>query len=163
MPEQVVPEHNLGLFSNEREANLESTVAMMEDVLIELGHIVEECRQDRPGSAQSWTIRKGSASIGIALVEHPMSGFRLRVSATVMTLNEKVDRETLFARLLTLNAVEVTGAAFALQDSRVLLLSERSTLDLDRSELRDLVNTVQVFADEYDDKLVREFGGTRGS
>ncbi|MCP4449210.1 MAG: hypothetical protein GY811_28345 [Myxococcales bacterium] len=41
------------LFANEREANLESTVAMVEDVLIDLGHFVNECRAERPGSAQS--------------------------------------------------------------------------------------------------------------
>ncbi len=162
MPKQVVKEQPLGLFANERETNLDSMVVMMEDVLIELEHIVHECRCDRQGSAQSWTIRKGSAAIDIDLVEHPDS-YRLRVSATVMTLNENVNREALFARLLALNAVEITGAAFALQDSRVLLLSERSTMDLDRSELHDLVSTVQVFADEYDDKLVDEFGGIRGS
>ena len=154
-------EPHTSLFANEREANLESTVAMMEDVLIELGHFVNECRRERTGSAHSWTIRKGSASIDIDLVEHPKS-YRLRASATVMTIDNNVKREALFERLLALNAVEITGAAFALQGAEVLLLSERSTLDLDRSELRDLVDTVRVFADEYDDKRVDEFGGLMG-
>lgn len=149
------------LFANEREANLESTVAMVEDVLIELGHFVNECRRERPGSAQSWTICKGSASIDIDIVEHPKS-YRVRVSATVLTINEDVDREALFARLLALNAVEITGAAFALQDPEVQLLGERPTLDLDRSELRELIDTVRQFADDYDDTLVEEFGGTLG-
>jgi len=152
---------NTSLFANEREANLESTVAMVEDVLIELGHFVNECRRERAGTAQCWTIRKGSASIDIDLVEHPKS-YRLRASATVLTVNKQVNREALFTRLLALNAVEITGAAFALQDPRVLLLSERTTLDLDRSELRELINTVREFADEYDNKLVEEFGGTLG-
>jgi len=154
-------ESNMSLFANEREANLESTVAMVEDVLIDLGHFVNECRRERTGSAEAWTIRKGSASIDIDLVEHPKS-YRLRVSATVLTLEKGVNREALFARLLALNAVEITGAAFALQDPEVQLLGERSTLDLDRSELRELVDTVRNFADEYDDKLFDEFGGTLG-
>lgn len=154
-------ESSMSLFANEREANLESTVAMVEDVLIELGNFVNECRTERAGSAQSWTIRKGSASIDVDLVEHPKS-YRLRVSATVMTLSGHIDRLALFARLLALNAVEVTGAAFALQEPEVLLLSERSTLDLDRGELRDLVDIVRNFADDYDDQLVQEFGGTLG-
>ncbi len=155
-------ESKTSLFANEREANLESTVAMVEDVLIEFGHFVNECRRERTGSAQAWTIRKGSASIDIDLVEHPKS-YRLRVSATVMTIDEDVNRERLFSRLLALNAVEITGAAFALQDPEVLLLSERTTLDLDRSELAELVDTVRTFADDYDDKLVEEFGGTLGT
>ena len=154
-------EPSIRLFANEREANLDSTVAMVEDVLIDLGNFVNECRAERAGSAQSWTIRNGSASIEIDLVEHPKS-YRLRVSATVMTLSGHIDREALFERLLTLNAVAITGAAFALQDPEVLLLSERSTLDLDRSELRELVDVVRNFADEYDDQLVAEFGGTLG-
>lgn len=149
------------LFANEREANLESSIAMVEDVLIELGHFVNACRRERPGSAQAWTICKGSASIDIDLVEHPKS-YVVRVSAAVLTVNEDVDREALFARLLALNAVEVTGAAFALQDPEVQLLSERTTLDLDRGALRDLIDSVRHFADEYDDKLVDEFGGFLG-
>lgn len=152
----------MSLFANEREANLESTVAMTEDVLIELGHFVNDCRRTRTGSAHSWTIRKGSAIISIDLVEHPDS-YRVRVSAVVMTLDIKVNRLALFQRLLNLNALEVTGAAFALQEDEVLLLSERSTLDLDRSELRDLICVVRSFADAFDDTLVDEFGGTLGS
>ncbi len=135
---------------------------MTEDVLIELGHFVNDCRRERPGSAQSWTIQKGSATIAINLVEHPES-YRLRVSAIVMSLDASVDRAALFERLLSLNAVEVTGAAFALQGDEVLLLSERGTLDLDRSELRELVSVVRNFADDYDTKLVEQFGGTLGS
>lgn len=150
------------LFANEREANLESTVAMAEDVLIEFGHFVNECRRVRPGCANAWTIRKGSATIWIDIVEHPAS-YRVRVSAIVMTLDDKVNRAALFQRLLNLNAVEVTGAAFAVQGDEVLLLSERSTLDLDRGELRDLVSVVRAFADDFDDKLVAEFGGTLGT
>ena len=152
----------MSLFANEREANLESTVAMAEDVLIELGHFVNECRRIRPGCANAWTIRKGSATISIDLVEYPDS-YRVRVSAIIMTLDGKVDRAALFQRLLNLNAACVTGAAFAVQDDEVLLLSERSTLDLDRGELRDLVSVVRAFADEFDDKLVAEFGGTLGT
>ena len=152
----------MSLFANEREANLLSTVAMVEDVLIEFGHFVNECRRDRVGSAHAWAFQKGSATIAIDLVEHPAS-WRLRVSAIVMTTNDTVDKLGLYEQLLTLNAVEVTGAAFAIQGSEVLLLSERNTIDLDRSEVRDLVLIVRTFADEYDDKLVDQYGGVLGT
>ncbi len=154
-------EPNMSLFDNEREANLESTVAMVEDVLIELGHFVNDCRRDRKASIHGWLIRKGSASIAIDLIEE-VEFYTVRVSAVVMTLNEKVDRIALFERALTLNATDVSGAAFALDGEELLLLSERNTLDLDRSELRSLVTVVRNVADEYDDKLVGEFGGTLG-
>ena len=151
----------MGLFANEREANLESTVAMVEDVLIELGHFVNDCRRDREGSEHAWIIRKGSASIAIDLLPQP-SFWTVKVSAVVMTLDENVDKLALYERVLALNANEVTGAAFALAGPELLLLSERSTLDLDRSELHALVSDVRTFADDYDDKLVAEFGGTMG-
>lgn len=152
----------MSLFANERAANLESTVAMVQDVLIELGHYVSDCRRNRANSVHAWTIRKGSASIAIDLLERP-EFWRVRVSAIVMTLDARVDKVALYQELLSLNAVHVTGAAFALEEAEVLLVSERSTLDLDRSELRDLVSVVRNFADDYDDKLVDKFGGTRGS
>lgn len=154
-------EPNMSLFANEREANLESTVAMVEDVLIDLGHFVNDCRRDRAISVHAWTIRKGSAEIDIDLLDHS-EFWHVRVAATLMTIDEQVDKLAFYEHLLTLNASEVTGAAFALKDARVILLSERSTLDLDRSELRELISVVRCFADDYDDKLVAEFGGTLG-
>lgn len=151
----------MSLFANEREANLESTVAMVEDVLIELGHFVNDCRRTVEGSVHAWVIRKGSASIAIDL--KPKDDYwSVRVSAVVMTIDDKVDKIALFERILSLNATEVTGAAFALAGSEVLLLSERSTVDLDRSELHALVSVVRTFADDFDDKLVDEFGGSLG-
>jgi hypothetical protein len=152
---------NMSLFANEREANLESTVSMVEDVLIELGHFVNDCRTNREGSAHAWVIRKGSASIAIDLI--PQTSFwTVKVSAVVMTLDANVDKLALYERALSLNAQEVAGAAFALEGAELLLLSERSTLDLDRSELHTLVTVVRNFADDFDDKLVGEFGGTLG-
>lgn len=151
----------MSLFANEREANLESTVAMVEDVLIELGHFVNDCRRNREGSTHAWVIRKGSASISIDLI--PQEEFwTVKVSAVVMTVDDTVNKLALYERLLHLNAADVTGAAFALEGPEVLLLRERSTLDLDRSELHSLVSVVRNFADDYDDKLVDEFGGTLG-
>ena len=80
----------MSLFANEREANLESTVAMVEDVLIELGHFVNDCRLNRAGSAHAWVIRKGSASIAIDLL--PQTSFwTVKVSAVVLTIDEKTE------------------------------------------------------------------------
>lgn len=151
----------MSLFDNQREANLDSTVAMVEDVLIELGHFVNDCRSEREGAARAWALQHGSATIDIGLLERE-GDLRLRVSATVLTLDGAVDRPALFGRLLALNAEAISGAAFALEADHVLLLGERTTVDLDRSEVLDLVSRVQRYADEHDDALVREFGGTPG-
>jgi len=164
-------EPSIGLFENEREANLSSTVAMIEDVLVELGHFLNECRVDAPSGEASgflaaaehreWRVVKGSASIRITLIDRD-DFLKLRVVAPVMTFDENVDKTALFTRLLSLNTEAVFGAAFALNDTEAVLVSERSTLDLDRSEVLDLIRRVEDYADYYDDKLVEEFGGRLG-
>ncbi len=149
------------LFSNQRETNLQSTVALVEAVLGELGHPAAGARIEDKTALHAWRFQQGSAAIAVALV-HRTAFTHIRVSAVVMTLDAKVDRAALFAHLLTRNA-ELTGAAFALDGNRVLLVSERSTLDLDRSEVTDLIRRVAQYADDHDDLLVERFGGTLGA
>jgi hypothetical protein len=148
------------LFSNQREVNLSSTVAMIEDVLVELGHFLNQCRDDRPGAIRSWKVHKGSATVRISLIEGA-DFTHLRVAAPVLTVAATADRAALFAHLLEVNR-ELCSAAFALAGDQVLIVSERSTLDLDRSEVMDAVARVQRYADDYDDALVADFGGTLG-
>jgi hypothetical protein len=44
-----------------------------------------------------------------------------------------------------------------------MLVAERSTVDLDPSEVTEIIGRVEKYADTYDDALVEEFGGTRGA
>jgi hypothetical protein len=147
------------LFANQREANLSSTIALVEEVLGELGYPAETARANDASNA--WRIAKGSATSLITLVDRA-EFTHIRVCATVMTIDDQVDRAALFAHLLELNA-EIAGAAFATAGDQVLLLSERSTLDLDRSEVLDLVRHVMTSADDHDDVLVARFGGHLGA
>jgi len=147
------------LFANQREVNLHSTVALVEEVLGALGYPAVKSRvNDAP---HAWQIAKGSATARIALVDRAAFN-HIRVSATVMTLDDKVDRPALFAHLLELNA-GLAGAAFATDGDRVLVVCERSTLDLDRSEVQDLIVHVTTTADDHDDALVARFGGRLGA
>jgi hypothetical protein len=45
----------------------------------------------------------------------------------------------------------------------VLVVSERSTLDLDHSEVLDAITRITSCADEHDDALVARFGGRVGA
>ena len=155
------PDTNIGLFENGREANLTSTVAMVEDVLIELGHFLNECRVEDDTAHGMWHVVKGSAAVRISLVERN-DYWHLRVVSGVMTIDAGVDLEALYSHLLTLNATDMVGAAFGVRGKQVHLVAERSTLDLDRSEVLDLIKRVQDYADEYDDALVATFGGLMG-
>jgi hypothetical protein len=148
------------LFANQREANLASTVALVEQALVELGHAPAQAQPD--GDAlHAWRLVSGSATTRVTVV--PRSAFpHLRVCAVVMTLDPAVDRSALFAHLLALNA-GLCGAAFAVDGDHVLLVSERSTLDLDHSEVLEAIERVTSYADAHDDVLVARFGGQLGA
>src|SRR5271170_738129 len=108
------------LFANQREANLASTVALIDEVLDELGYSGSRIDPEGdPAALNAWRIQKGSATASIVLVARP-EFTHLRLSATVMTVDAKVDRSALFEHLLELNA-SLCGNAFAIAGDRVLL------------------------------------------
>jgi hypothetical protein len=148
------------LFENHRDVNLASTTAMIEDLLIERGHFLNDCRADAPGSLRSWKVTKGSATVRISLLSRP-DFTHLRVISAVFRHPAGIDRAVLYQDLLARNA-ELCGAAFAVVGDQVVLVAERSTLDLDRSELAEMVTRVQTYADDLDDPLVGEYGGDLG-
>ncbi|HLL21013.1 MAG TPA: YbjN domain-containing protein [Kofleriaceae bacterium] len=148
------------LFANQRETNLASTVQLVEAALAELGHPAPDSRTKDATALFAWRIPKGSALTKVALL-HRSEFTHIRVCAIVMTLDDKVDRPALHQHLLELNA-ELCGAAFATHGDHVLLLGERSTLDLDRSEILELIHRVTGYADDHDDVLVARFGGAVG-
>jgi hypothetical protein len=149
------------LFANQRETTLASAVALVEQALVALGHAPADSRSKEPGAVHAWRIVSGSATTRVTLTQR--SAFpHLRVSAVVMTLDGGVDRPALFAHLLDLNT-SLCGAAFATDGDHVLLVSERSTLDLDRSEVLDVLQRITSYADEHDDVLVARFGGRAGA
>jgi hypothetical protein len=149
------------LFANQRESNLASAIALVEQALTQLGHAAAASRVTEPGTAQAWRIVVGSATTRVAVTRR--STFpHLRVSSVVMTLDGGVDRGALFAYLLDLNAT-LCGAAFATDGDQVLLVSERSTLDLDLSEVLELIERVTTYTDGHDQVLVARFGGRAGA
>ena len=150
-----------GLFANQRETNLASTVALVEAALADLGHSAPACRIDDARALHAWEIPKGSSITRVTLI-HRTDFTHLRVCATVMTLDGAIDRPELYAHLLDLNA-SLCGVAFATAGDHILLVAERSTLDLDRSEVLDLIRRVTTYSDEHDDVLVARFGGRLGA
>lgn len=148
------------LFDNHRDVNLASTTAMIEDLLIERGYFLNDCRADSDETLRSWKVPKGSAIVRISLLDRADFS-HLRVSSAVFRHPAGVDRAALYQDLLERNA-GLCGAAFAVVGNQVCLVSERSTLDLDRSELADMLTRVQTYADDLDDPLVAKYGGELG-
>lgn len=149
------------LFANQRETNLQSMTALIEEVLGELGHDPVGARASEAPALHTWRIKKGSALTRVSLLNRT-EFTHLRVCSIVMTIDKDVDRPALHQKLLELNAT-LCGAGFAIdEDDHVLLLAERSCLDLDRSEVRELIRRVTTYADDHDDTLVAWFGGKMG-
>jgi hypothetical protein len=149
------------LFANQRETNLASTIALVEAALADLGHPIPASRTKDGSALHGWKIPKGSSITKVTLI-HRTEFTHLRVCAVVMTLDPDMDRQSLLGHLLDLNA-SLCGVAFATAGDQVLLVAERSTLDLDRSEVLDLIRRVTTYADEHDDVLVARFGGRLGA
>ena len=139
------------LFANQRETNLASTVLLVEEVLAELD-VVDPV--DEPTAVKAWRIGKDAT---VSLINRSEFS-HIRVQASVLRLDDKVDRGTLFSELLDHNA-QLCGAAFATDGDRVLLVSERTTLDLDKSEVRDLIDRVLGYVTQHAEVLVRRHGG----
>jgi hypothetical protein len=140
------------LFANQRETNLASTVALVEEVLAERG---AAARIDDPAALHAWRLAKDAR---VALI-HRSEFTHIRVQTVVMTLDGKVDRSALFAELLDHNA-HLCGAAFATDGDRVLIVTERSTLDLDRSEVTEMIARVLDSASHHAPVLVSRYGGS---
>jgi hypothetical protein len=87
----------------------------------------------------------------------------LRVVAPVVRLDAERDWSSLYVWLLSSNASELRGAAFGLIDAEVVVVAERSLVDLDASEVMSMVKTIGLAADRYDDVLAEQFGTPRSS
>lgn len=148
------------LFSNKQEANLRVCIQMVEDAISALGHKPDDSRIDGVDDLPAWRVQKGTAHVYVQLGIAGESNV-LRVTAPVLKMGGDVDHLKLYQRLLELNGSKVAGAAFALRDEHVVIVAERTTVDLDPSEVVDIIRRVEDFADHYDDVLVGEFGGRR--
>jgi hypothetical protein len=120
--------------------------------------------KDEPGRV-SWSLRRGSANVLVALLGEGSDGpTRLRVASSLLSLpTDEAARSRLFLRLLELNGSGLANAAFGVVGERVIAVSERPTSGLDAIEVEQMVQHLAAIADTYDDRLVAEFGGKRAS
>jgi hypothetical protein len=156
----------VALFGSKQQSNLRATVKMVEEVISELGLSASENRLQSETGNPAWGLLKGSAQVFVFV--NPGSAQdeynSLQVVAPVMQLPEAPNAvAALMRHLLELNARELAGAAFGLKGSTVVLTVDRSTQDLDRSEVKEMIVRVGYYADTFDDALVSQFGGRRHS
>ncbi|MBK9037162.1 MAG: YbjN domain-containing protein [Myxococcales bacterium] len=152
---------SVGLFDHAGEVRTTSTITMVEDVLITLGHFLNDCRDPTPATLAAWRVRHGSATVEIQLLPRG-DGSHLRVASAVVHAGPATDRASLWQELLSRNA-DLCGVAFAIRGDQVLLVAERSTLDLDRTEVHDMIQRTATLADLVDDDLASRHGAHLGA
>jgi hypothetical protein len=145
----------LVLFDNKQEANLRSCVRMIEDALATLGKSVVDSRAESADHLPAWRVPVASGQVDVR-IGVAGDGNVLRVVASVGRIRAGADEAALFRRLLELNVDEVKGVAFGLHGAEVVLVSERSTLDLDPSEVLDILERAERFGAEYARVLAHE-------
>jgi hypothetical protein len=149
----------MALFDNSQESNFHDCAQMVESVLHGRGLNPESCRiENEDGPA--WGLQQGSAEIYIFLSSGDDGENYIQVVAPVMVPAADTVGQ-LMQRVLELNAEELTGAAFGLRGTEIVLTADRSTTGLDPVELEEMLKRVGSYADYYDDILTVEYGGTR--
>lgn len=137
-----------------------ATQTMIERVIRGLGLDPDKNRQPSTDPRRrAWKIRRGSASVYVLLTETDHGSFLQVVSPLLKLPAQEI--LPLLRRLLEANGGQLYGAAFGLKGDQVVLSADRSTVDLDEGEVGAMIKTVGRYADEYDDLLIAEYGGTR--
>lgn len=112
-------------------------------------------------------VRRGSATVGInVLHEHGILLFLSRIMDVPRDSNASGatgGREALYRRLLELNFLVTSDAAFAIDKDKdaIYLRALRRLSGLDYEEFEDLLHTMASVADEWDDRLAQIFGSER--
>ncbi len=152
------------LFDDQAESDYQRAVSFVESTVKALGVDPARCRVNVSGSGDAFSLRRGSASMLVTL-QHGKDaddeGTIRIVAPIVMLPSEPTKEHALLRKLLHLNAKDLTGAAFALQDGQVVVVTERSVEDLDASEVEQMIRSLGRVADRFDDALASEFGVQR--
>ncbi|MBU1239623.1 YbjN domain-containing protein [Myxococcota bacterium] len=145
---------------NKTGLSFEECVEMVEEIIkqdLELDPL-----QNRIGNMghdiAMWGLTRGSATVYTVLNKVPTTNY-IQVFSPIIKITGE-GSAALYLKLLQLNSSpELCNAAFAVKDTNVVLKSDRTTQDLSRAELLEMIMRIGKLADKYDDKLLEEFGG----
>jgi hypothetical protein len=152
----------MALFGDKQESNLKTCQKMVEAVVRELGldPVASRLETTEPGRI-AWGLRCGSAAVYVFLQPGEQENY-IQVVSPVMKIPES-NILPLYRRLLELNAETLSGVAFGVKGEDIVLSIDRTTTDIDRSEVASMITLIGEYSDRYDDELVSEFGGVRHS
>ena len=150
------------LFADTPEREYALVVKFVNTTLRDLGYDPDQARLDSPAPEQTrWRIQKGSAAVFITVLHETRQNI-LRLVAPILHAAGVSEPVRLHRRLLELNLSTLYQCAFALDPSGdVVVTSDRLCVEIDREEVKSMIDVLAFFADRYDDELVEEFGGSR--
>lgn len=126
---------------------------IVETAIQEIGIPVENARDpNRPGM---WHIRKGSANLTVEIT-FVQAAQRVVMAVWSVMMDIPPNSPQLAQVLLELNNF-MMGPAFTFNNGKVLLRSVRDAEGLDGQECKLIILQMGHFADEYDDKLQKDF------
>lgn len=143
-------------------AHLEEIIAKIEGVIAKLGVNPKQAEIAHENAIKAYALRRGSAHVLIWLRGDAEEKGHLHVFAPCAKLVDSPPSEV-YRFLLEANLHATQGAAFALYQNQIVVVAQRSTEDLDPSEIEAMVRTVGRLADKYDDLLAERFGLKRAS
>jgi anti-sigma factor RsiW len=145
------------------ETDFENAKKLVEATIQKIGLDPGTCRAAATSTQAAWTLKRGSASVLVSVTKREDEGVAyLRVASPVVSLpTEATKHETLFRKLLELNAAGLANAAFGLIGERVVVVSERPAAGLDEGEVEQTIRHLAAVADTFDDRLEKDFGAIR--
>ncbi|MGQ9908099.1 MAG: YbjN domain-containing protein [Candidatus Flexifilum sp.] len=138
-----------------RGANTGQYAGMVEQILLSIGVDPALARMNVE-SGFGWNFKRGSALIEIYIAQAEDTAY-FQVLSPLLHL-PLTNLLPLYRRLLEVN-LQITNAAFGVYQDIVYIFSERRLEGMDAQEANTIINMVAQYADEFDDRLLSEFGG----
>ena len=146
---------------NDPQTEFNRAVKVVEAVLSGLGLDPNQSRLATTDGSTAFTLLRGSAEVLVFLNPAKNNGPNfIRIISPIWRLPTE-NQPAVLRKLLEMNARDLFGTAFGLMGDDAVLVSERSTKDMDRSEVEEVLQNIGAAADYFDDWLVQQFGGTR--
>ncbi len=143
--------------SEQQKAEMDRVAGLVEQYLEAEGLDLGKVRLESGSGYPAWAFTQGSALVQVHLRPgRTQEVVYFQAVAPVVTLPEE-NREAFFRHLLELNADELWSCAFAVRQDTVIVTADRTTVDMDLSEIVEMVESVAAYADRFDDELAEEF------
>ncbi len=146
---------------NDAQSEFNRAVKVVEATLAALGLDPSQSRLATSDGSTAFTLIRGSAEVLVFLNPAKNEGPNfIRIVSPIWRMPAE-NQPLILRKLLEMNARDLFGTAFGLMGDDTVLISERSTKDMDRSEVEDILQNLGAAADYFDDWLVQQFGGAR--